>query len=172
MTYDSSLPLFLITNDIPFFLFWRKEHWPFWSKSLYNFLAWSGLYHETPETLDKCLIDFFSQGQKAWRQKYGNSAEHYKNFLKVNILINKSDTKIFLVFFFKGLLAFLVLYFLSNSDYGLYSFLVVCAMCFNRILDFGTSEGIIADNISDSYRVKIFEIVKIKFVFCFYLWLH
>lgn len=82
VTYDSSLPLFLITNDIPFFLFWRKEHWPFWSKSLYNFLALSGLYHETPETLDKCLIDFFSLGQKAWRQKYGNSAAHYKNFLR------------------------------------------------------------------------------------------
>lgn len=40
-------------------------------------------------------------------------------------------------------------------------------MCLNRIMDFGTTEGIIAEDISESFRIKIFELVKIKFIVCF-----
>ena len=67
---------------MPFFLFWRKEHWPFWSDELYDFLRESGLFHETPETLDRCLADFFSNGYSHWVKKYTNAANEYKNFLR------------------------------------------------------------------------------------------
>ena len=82
VTYDSSLPLFLVENDMPFFLFWRKEHWPFWSLDKYKFLKKSGLYHESPESLNKRLIEFFSSGPTEWRKKYNLAATEYKNFLR------------------------------------------------------------------------------------------
>lgn len=82
VTYDSSLPLFLVENDMPFFLFWRKEHWPFWSLDKYKFLKKSGLYHESPESLNKRLIEFFSNGPTEWRKKYNLAATEYKNFLR------------------------------------------------------------------------------------------
>lgn len=82
ITYDSSLPLFLVENDIPFFLFWRKEHWPFWDEELYNFLTESGLFHEKPETLNECLIAFFQHGHSYWKEKYTNAAIKYKKFLR------------------------------------------------------------------------------------------
>ena len=82
ITYDSSLPLFLVENDLPFFLFWRKEHWPFWDEKMYTFLRVSGLYHETPETLNTSLINYFQYGQNDWKKKYGRAATEYKNFLR------------------------------------------------------------------------------------------
>jgi len=82
ITYDSSLPLFLINNDIPFFLFWRKEHWPFWDKKMYGFLTGSGLYHESPETLNESMINYFQYGQNDWKKKYSLAATEYKNFLR------------------------------------------------------------------------------------------
>ena len=62
-----------------------------------------------------------------------------------------------------------VLSLVSQTDYGLYSFLIAVAMGLNRILDFGTSEGIVVDDISDSFKLKIYEILKMKFISCFFL---
>ena len=62
-----------------------------------------------------------------------------------------------------------ILSLVSQADYGLYSFLIAVAMGLTRILDFGTSEGIVVDEISDSFKLKNYEILKIKFISCFLL---
>lgn len=85
------------------------------------------------------------------------------------MLTNSHDLKIILVFLLKGLLMVVVLSLVSQADYGLYSFLIAVAMGATRILDFGTSEGIVVDDISDSFRLKIYEILKLKFISYFFI---
>ena len=73
-----------------------------------------------------------------------------------------NDLKIIPVLFLKALLFVIVLSLFSKSAFGVYSFLMAVSMAINRLLDFGTTEGIIAHKISDDYSIKLFQTLKLK----------
>lgn len=79
--YDSSLPLHLLTNEKPFFLFWRKHHWPYWPAELYDMLQETKLLHEDPESLFDVITKFEMNGREWWYDKYNQTSEKYKQVL-------------------------------------------------------------------------------------------
>jgi len=74
-----------------------------------------------------------------------------------------NDFKIIPIILLRASLFVVILSVLSKSAFGTYSFLIAVSMGTNRLLDFGTTEGIIAHTISDDYLIKLFEKIKIKF---------
>lgn len=75
-----------------------------------------------------------------------------------------TDIKLIPIFFLKGLIFSTIIYVLPEQEYGLFSFLIALSYGIARLLDFGTSEGIIARNIEEEHLNNLFKITGIKII--------
>jgi hypothetical protein len=77
--YGASLPMHIIFNDIPFFLFWDEDHWPIVGNI--NNLKKSNLYTDDYKKLIKLIDDYLKYGDSWWRGNFQEAADDYKKEL-------------------------------------------------------------------------------------------